>query len=66
MTDANALKYRRMAKKTTNKVFCYIILVAVAFLCAGPFLWLVSTSFKSNENIYAVRFIPENPSIQAY
>lgn len=66
MTDANALKYHRIAKKTTNKLLCYVILAAVAFVCAGPFLWLVSTSFKSNENIYAVKFIPENPSVQAY
>ena len=66
MTDANTLKYRRMARKTGNKLLSYVILIAVAFICAGPFLWLVSTSFKSNENIYAVKFIPENPTLQAY
>lgn len=66
MTDANMLRHRRIAKKAANKTICYIILIAVAFICAGPFLWLVSTSLKSNENIYAVKFLPEHPSLQAY
>lgn len=66
MTDAGMLRYRRIARKAANRTICYIILIAVAFICAGPFLWLVSTSLKSNENIYAVKFLPEHPSFQAY
>ncbi len=66
MTDAGMLRYRRIARKAANRTICYIILIAVAFICAGPFLWLVSTSLKSNENIYAVKFLPEHHSFQAY
>ena len=55
-----------MAQKTANMTVCYILLVLVSLLCAGPFLWLLSTSLKSNENIYMLRLIPEHPSLEAY
>jgi putative chitobiose transport system permease protein len=38
----------------------------VAFICAGPFLWLLSTSFKSNENIYTLSLLPERFSLENY
>ncbi|MCD7738658.1 MAG: carbohydrate ABC transporter permease [Lachnospiraceae bacterium] len=67
MTDRNGrLHFQRMARRTVNKTCCYILLVLVGVLCAGPFAWLLSTSFKSNENIYALRLLPQNPSIDAY
>mgnify|MGYP002515802430 FL=1 len=66
MNDAKRMRNKRMAKKTANMTLCYILLVLVSILCAGPFLWLLSTSLKSNENIYALRLIPEHPSLEAY
>lgn len=66
MTEAKKQRTLRVAKKTGSTVASYLILVLVAILCAGPFLWLVSTSLKSNENIYGLNFLPQNPSLQAY
>lgn len=60
------MRYRRIARNVTGNGACYAILILTAVLCAGPFLWLLSTSFKSGENIYALNFLPKNPSIQAY
>lgn len=65
MTDKNRRRLRK-AKKAGSNTLTYIILILTAILCAGPFLWLLSTSFKSNENIYALNFLPENPSLDAY
>ncbi|MDR3173908.1 MAG: carbohydrate ABC transporter permease [Treponema sp.] len=44
----------------------YAVLFLVAFLCAGPFLWLLSTSFKANENIYTLSLLPERFSLDNY
>ena len=65
MTDNNRRRLRK-AKKAGSMTVTYIILIFTALICAGPFLWLLSTSFKSNENIYALNFFPENPSLDAY
>lgn len=61
-----SLKRRRQAGKFLSKFFPYIVLILVAVVCAGPFLWLLATSFKSGENIYTLSFFPKNPSLQSY
>lgn len=66
MTKTNRMRNLRVAKKARNVVLTYICLILTAFICAGPFLWLLSTSLKSNENIYELNFIPKNPSLDAY
>jgi putative chitobiose transport system permease protein len=35
-------------KKIIKTIFLYVVLIAVAFIFIGPFLWLLSTAFKSN------------------
>ncbi len=52
--------------KITKKVFIYLGLILLAIVCAGPFLWMLSTSFKTGQNIYDLSFIPENPTIANY
>lgn len=66
MTNEKNLKIRRRIEKGVSNTGVYIVLILVSLLCAGPFLWLLSTSFKSNENIYALNFFPKNPSLEAY
>ncbi|MDO5399631.1 MAG: carbohydrate ABC transporter permease [Eubacteriales bacterium] len=66
MTKQQNLKLRRQARKGAGITGSYLVLILVALLCAGPFLWLLSTSFKSNENIYALNFLPQHPSLAAY
>lgn len=53
-------------KKITKKVFIYLGLILLAIVCAGPFLWMLSTSFKTGQNIYDLSIIPENPTIANY
>jgi putative chitobiose transport system permease protein len=62
---------RRYAKNTkpagaAAAAGIYAVLFLAAFLCAGPFLWLLSTSFKANENIYTLSLLPEHFSLDNY
>lgn len=58
--------HRRSAKKTMRIVLIYLLLVLIAILCAGPFVWMVSTSLKSNENVYEMSLIPKHPTFDNY
>ncbi|MFC2149746.1 carbohydrate ABC transporter permease [Candidatus Auribacterota bacterium] len=51
-----------------NKIVFYIIVISIVFLCIGPFVWLLITSLKTNQEIYSlpVTYIPENISLGAY
>ena len=53
-------------KKIFHKAILYLLLILVAILCAGPFIWMVSTSLKSNENVYEMSLIPKNPTLANY
>lgn len=57
---------RRSWRKIMHKVVTYLLLIMVAILCAGPFVWMISTSFKSNENVYEMSLIPKNPTFANY
>lgn len=49
-----------------KKILIYLILIFLALISIGPFLWLVSTALKSNsENIfqYPPQLIPKNPTL---
>lgn len=52
--------------KLLGKILLYLILIIVAILCAGPFLWMLSTSFKGNENIYEMTLFPKHPTFANY
>lgn len=65
MTD-RTLRTRRLLKKHTANLSTYLLLTVTAAICAGPFLWLVSTSFKSGENVYALNFWPKHFSLESY
>ena len=44
-------------------VLTYIMLILIAIICAGPFIWLLAASFRSGQNIYDISLIPENPTV---
>ncbi len=46
----------------------YALLVVFAIIAVGPFLWLVSTSLKSGQNIlsYPPQLLPDPPSFGSY
>ncbi|EME96988.1 carbohydrate ABC transporter permease [Streptomyces mobaraensis NBRC 13819 = DSM 40847] len=52
-----------------EKVFRYVLLLVVLALTVGPFLWQLSTSFKSTtEDVYTSppRFLPAHPTAHNY
>lgn len=65
----NPPQVRRNAKqmhKAGWNAFIYVLLLLIGLLCAGPFLWLIATSFKGNENVYELTLIPTQPTIANY
>lgn len=57
---------RRAGNQAFGKILLYLILIAVAVICAGPFLWMLSTSFKGNENMYEMSLFPHHPTFVNY
>lgn len=56
-------------KTTIKNTILYAILIFLAIISIGPFLWLVSTAFKSQgENIfsYPPQFIPASPTFENF
>ncbi|MFC4810649.1 carbohydrate ABC transporter permease [Paenibacillus sp. GCM10023250] len=55
-------------KKAASAVVLYGMLIAVALVCLGPFLWLLSTSLKVNANVYAFppQLIPRPVNFQNF
>lgn len=49
-----------------SAVLLYVLLVLIAVVCAGPFLWLLSASFKSGQNIYSINLFYKNPTLANY
>jgi len=49
------------SKKILNKIITYTFLVGVAAILILPFLWIISTSLKGNESIFAIppQWIPD-------
>ncbi len=56
----------RKRKKIISATVSYIILILISVICAGPFLWMLSTSFKSGQNIYDVNLFVSNPTFSNY
>ena len=54
------------ARKFGKKLLLYLLLLFIGIICAGPFLWLLSASFKSGQNIYDLNFVPTNPTFENY
>jgi len=46
----------------------YLVLIVMAVVTLLPFLWMISSSFKSDETIRTIpiRWIPEHPSLEGY
>ncbi len=59
---------RKKQRAILSKTLFYIILTAMALFTMLPFLWMLSSSFKSSEAIRTIpiRWIPEHPSLDGY
>lgn len=53
-------------RRAINTVLTYVMLVLIAIVCAGPFIWLLAASFRSGQNIYDISLIPQNPTLENY
>lgn len=55
-------------KKRMNSIGYYVIAVSLAVMAMIPFVWMISTSFKSRGALMAIpiEWIPENPTWAAY
>ena len=57
---------RRNYKKRCGDFFAYILLIFIAVLCAGPFLWLLLSSLRVGANIYNLHFRLSDFSIENF
>lgn len=47
---------RRNPKKLFGDIFAYLLLIFIAVICAGPFIWLLLSSLRVGANIYSLDF----------
>lgn len=76
MSPSSAVRANRMprrrrpisARKAIGAFILYILMIIAALICLGPFLWLLSTSLKTGENLYAFppQFIPNPITFENY
>lgn len=67
-TSAPARAPRFRVQRTLTLVLLYALLIVFAIVSVGPFLWLVSTSLKSGQNIlaYPPQLLPDPLSFGSY
>lgn len=67
-TSAPARTPRFRVQRTLTLLLLYALLIVFAVIAVGPFLWLVSTSLKSGQNIlaYPPQLLPDPPSFGSY
>jgi len=51
-----------------GRVAVYLILIAATLVCIFPFLWMVSTAFKTMAEVYRIppTFIPRKPTLENF
>lgn len=52
MTNTVSVKSKKKTGKVVSTVFVYVLLILLAIIFAGPFLWLLLTSLRSGANLY--------------
>lgn len=59
-------KKRIRTKVLVSNTISYILLITIALICAGPFLWLLLSSLRTGANIYDLKFNLDSFSISNY
>ena len=62
----NKLVMKRKAKKAVDYFFTYLLLIVIAIICAGPFIWLLLSSLRTGANIYNLHFSISDFSFSNY
>ncbi|KIL36538.1 sugar ABC transporter permease [Cohnella kolymensis] len=67
-TKSRRITKPRSFKRIVKPLILYPLMIITALLCLGPFLWLLSTSLKTNANVFAFppQFIPRPISFNNY
>ena len=57
-----------MKTKKGGKAVTVILVIIVCIFALFPFIWMISTSFKTNSEIYtaAPTFVPKHPTMDGY
>ena len=69
MTDNRTRIHRRaVAARTGGKLFLTILIWASGIIMFMPFLWMISASFKGENDIFTfpIEWIPANPTLHGY
>ncbi len=70
MTNDFEMSYRsrnkKIRKQIISKALLYVFFIAISAFFAGPFLWLLSTTFKAGENIYSMNLFTTHPTLTNY
>lgn len=64
----NQLRLQRTLQKLPGTLFSYGWLILISIFTAGPFLWIVSTSFKTRDEVFTITptLIPNHPTLANY
>ena len=62
----NNTRKRIKTKVIISNTISYILLISIAMICAGPFLWLLLSSLRTGANIYDLKFTLDSFSISNY
>jgi putative chitobiose transport system permease protein len=57
---------KKIKRKKREALLAYLALIIISLICAGPFLWMLSTSFKTGQNIYSLEFFTAHPTLNNY
>ncbi|SHO43047.1 carbohydrate ABC transporter permease [Anaerocolumna xylanovorans] len=57
---------KKIKRKNRSTILAYLGLILISLICAGPFLWMLSTSFKTGQNIYSLEFFTAHPTLNNY
>ena len=51
-----------------RRIFIHILLLLGLAITLAPFIWMISTSFKSSESVFTFppQWIPQHPTIEQY
>jgi len=61
------ISYRLLpARSFGQKLILFLLLAAIATLAIVPLLWMLSSSFKTQQESYLLNLIPENPTLDNY
>lgn len=64
----NTAIQNKLYRFVASRVILYLVLIAVAVLAFAPLFWILSTSFKTTEDIFSnsIQWIPLNPTLDNY